>query len=76
MRRAAAKTRQFIARPPEEMEKLENIVKTAMGYDENRGDQVEVINMPFSWSAAEEEPKRPPPGIPWKEYSSWPISRW
>ena len=65
--KGGAKTKQFIARPPEEMEKLENIVKTAMGYDENRGDQIEVISMPFSWAVAEEEPKAAP-GIPWKEY--------
>ena len=65
--KGGAKTKQFIARPPEEMEKLENIVKTAMGYDESRGDQIEVVSMPFSWAATEEEPKTAP-GIPWKEY--------
>jgi len=65
--KGGAKTRQFIPRPPEEMEKLENIVKTAMGYDESRGDQVEVVTMPFSWAVAEEEPKAVS-GIPWKEY--------
>jgi flagellar M-ring protein FliF len=65
--KGGAKNKQFVARPPEEMEKLENIVKTAMGYDESRGDQIEVVSMPFSWAAAEEEPKTAP-GIPWKEY--------
>jgi flagellar M-ring protein FliF len=65
--KGGAKTRQFIPRPREEMEKLENIVKTAMGYDESRGDQVEVVTMPFSWAVAEEEPKAVS-GIPWKEY--------
>ncbi|MCX5911553.1 MAG: flagellar basal-body MS-ring/collar protein FliF [Deltaproteobacteria bacterium] len=65
--KGGAKTRQFIARPPEEMEKLENIVKTATGYDESRGDQIEVVSMPFSWAVTEEEPKTAP-GIPWKEY--------
>jgi flagellar M-ring protein FliF len=67
--KGGGKTKQFTARPSEEMEKLENIVKTAMGYDEKRGDQVEVINMPFSWSVAEEETKGVPAGIPWKDYS-------
>jgi len=61
------KTKQFIARPPEEMEKLVNIVKTAMGYDEKRGDQIEVISMPFSWAITEEEPKAAS-GFPWREY--------
>jgi flagellar M-ring protein FliF len=67
--KGGGKTKQFTARSPEEMEKLENIVKTAMGYDEKRGDQVEVINMPFSWSLTEDEAKGVPAGIPWKEYS-------
>ncbi len=65
--KGGAKTRQFIARPPEELEKLANIVKTAMGYDEKRGDQIEVISMPFSWAITEEEPKAAS-GIPWREY--------
>ena len=65
--KGAPKTKQFTARPPEEMEKLVNIVKTAMGYDEKRGDQIEVISMPFSWAITEEEPKAAP-GIPWREY--------
>ena len=65
--KGGAKTRQFIARPPEELEKLANIVKTSMGYDEKRGDQIEVISMPFSWAITEEEPKAVS-GIPWREY--------
>jgi flagellar M-ring protein FliF len=42
-------------------------VKKAIGYDEGRGDQVEVINMPFSWSMAEEE-TRAVRDEAWKEY--------
>jgi len=61
------KTRQFIPRTPEEMEKFENLVKTAMGFNEERGDQLEVINLPFSLVQMEEEVK-PASGIPWKEY--------
>ncbi len=49
------KTREYQARSPEEMKRIESIVKKAIGYDEARGDQVEVTNMPFSWSLAEEE---------------------
>jgi len=66
--KGGAKTKQFLARPPEEMEKLENVVKTAMGYDESRGDQLEVVSMPFNWAVTEEDPKAAVPGIPWKEY--------
>ncbi len=61
------KGKQFVPRAPEEMKNLENIVKKTMGFDEGRGDQVEVINMPFSWSALEEDLKMAAP-TPWKEY--------
>jgi flagellar M-ring protein FliF len=49
------KNRQYVSRNPEEMKNLENIVKTAVGYNEERKDQVEVINMPFYWSGIGEE---------------------
>ena len=63
------KTREYQARSPEEMKRIESIVKKAIGYDEGRGDQVEVINMPFSWSVAEEEgSKAVGGGEGWKEY--------
>ena len=35
-------------RTPEEIANLTNIVKTAVGFDEERGDKIEVINMQFS----------------------------
>jgi len=62
-----AKVRQFVQRPPEEMKNFENMVKKAIGFDENRGDQVEVTSMPFAWSAMEEGP-RAETGSAWKEY--------
>jgi flagellar M-ring protein FliF len=61
------KSREYQPRSPEEMQNIEAIVKKAIGYDEARGDQVEVINMPFSWSIAEEETKAVG-GEGWKEY--------
>jgi len=61
------KSREYQARSPEEMQNIEAIVKKAIGYDEGRGDQVEVINMPFGWSIAEEETKAVG-GEGWKEY--------
>jgi len=61
------KGREYQARSAEEMKSLEAIVKKAIGYDESRGDQVEVINLPFNWSVAEEESK-PVGGEWWKEY--------
>jgi flagellar M-ring protein FliF len=61
------KGREYQARSPEEMKSLEAMVKKAIGFDEARGDQVEVINMPFTWSMAEEDSK-PAAAEGWKEY--------
>jgi flagellar M-ring protein FliF len=38
----------YVPRTPEEMTKLENIVKRAVNFDDARGDQVEVANIPFN----------------------------
>jgi flagellar M-ring protein FliF len=61
------KMKQYVPRPPEEMKNLEAIIKRAIGYNEKRGDQVELINMPFSWSIQEEDLK-PEQEVIWKEY--------
>jgi flagellar M-ring protein FliF len=53
--KGTGKNRQYVSRNPDEMKNLENIVKTAIGYNEERKDQVEVINMPFYWSVIGEE---------------------
>lgn len=47
--------RKYSPRSQEEMKGLENLVKKAIGYEEQRGDQVEVINMPFYSSNIEED---------------------
>ncbi|MBI4379037.1 MAG: flagellar M-ring protein FliF [Nitrospinae bacterium] len=39
--------RKYIPRKPEEMKKYEDIVKTAVGFNQERGDRVEVTNVPF-----------------------------
>lgn len=49
--------RKYTPRSQEEMKDLENLVKKAIGYEEQRGDQVEVINMPFYSSSIEEDVK-------------------
>lgn len=51
------RVKKYSPRPSDEMKRLENLVKRAIGYDETRGDQVEVINMPFYSSIIEDEPK-------------------
>ncbi|MDR3440782.1 flagellar basal-body MS-ring/collar protein FliF [Telmatospirillum sp.] len=44
----------FQARTDKEMDQLSNLVRNAIGYDANRGDQVEVTNMAF---AGHDEPE-------------------
>jgi len=38
---------QYVARTAEEMKKFENIVKRAVNFNEARGDQVDIVNIPF-----------------------------
>jgi flagellar M-ring protein FliF len=35
-------------RPPEELERIASLVRTAIGFDKNRGDQVEIVNLRFA----------------------------
>jgi flagellar M-ring protein FliF len=42
------KTLSYIPRDEKEMAQLQNLVRNAIGYDGNRGDQVEVTNMAFA----------------------------
>ncbi|TAJ99479.1 MAG: flagellar M-ring protein FliF [Candidatus Manganitrophaceae bacterium] len=54
--------RKYIPRNEDEMKKLEELVKKAMGYSAERQDQVEVVNIPFEANAlAEEEGVAEPP---------------
>ena len=48
----------YVPRTAEEMQKFENIVKRAVNFDETRGDEVEIINIPFESTklALKEEP--------------------
>ena len=41
----------YQARSPEEMTRLDQLVKSAIGYDTNRGDQVSVLNVRFTRDA-------------------------
>jgi flagellar M-ring protein FliF len=38
----------FVARSADEMKTLEDLVRKAVGYDEGRGDQISVSNVPFA----------------------------
>jgi flagellar M-ring protein FliF len=58
---AADGTRAYQPRPPEELKQLATLVRSAIGYDEKRGDSVEVVNLRFSTPA--ETPAAAPDGI-------------
>jgi flagellar M-ring protein FliF len=62
------KGKQYTPRSQEEMKNLESIVKNAIGYSEERKDQVEVINMPFYGSVVDEEVKAEKQNVLLKEY--------
>ncbi len=55
-------------RSPEEMKIYENIVKGAIGFDPDRGDKVEVQNIPFEKVGLEDEMMEPDMGFNLREY--------
>ncbi len=57
---------QYVARTAEEMTKLENIVKSAVDYDADRGDKIEVVNIPFEVEVATDMIASPEPPV-WME---------
>ncbi len=57
---------------PEELEKITGLIKEAIGYDEKRGDKLNVINVPFSTPPAIEAPPDPPL---WKEAWVWELAK-
>ncbi|HSR36999.1 MAG TPA: flagellar basal-body MS-ring/collar protein FliF, partial [Desulfurivibrionaceae bacterium] len=60
---------QYKPRSPEEMQYFEKLIKNAIGYNEERGDQVEVASMAFALSAMVE----PEPAAleKWREVMEW-----
>ena len=56
--------RTFTPRSPEEMRQLTELVRRAVGYDEKRGDQVTVANVPFALPPGAEMV----PGKGWEDY--------
>ena len=53
----------YQARSAQEMQHYTDLIKNAVGYDEARGDTLEVLNMPFS-----EKVRRP---VPWEDISKF-----
>ena len=44
-------SRKYIPRSEDEMKKLEELVRKAMGYSDDRKDQIDVVNIPFEANA-------------------------
>jgi flagellar M-ring protein FliF len=42
-----------VTRTPEEMKKFESIVKRAVNFDKSRGDEVDIVNIPFETTKLE-----------------------
>ena len=55
-----SKEKKYAPRSEEDLKKFEDMVKSAIGFTQNRGDEVKVVNMPFETAPQEEfaEPKK------------------
>lgn len=53
------KKKTYQPRSAEELTQIASLVKSSIGFDEKRGDKVEVVNMPFSDEFTVEEPEAP-----------------
>lgn len=53
----------FQKRTPEEIARLDTLVRNAVGYDAARGDQVSVVSVPFAIPAIVVPPVEVPPGV-------------
>jgi flagellar M-ring protein FliF len=49
--------KEYVPRGPDEMQKFQNIIKTALGFDATRGDQLTVENIAFDTTSLEQERK-------------------
>ena len=57
---------EYVPRTTEEMAKFENIVKRAVNFNSSRGDEVDIVNIPFETTKLEEE-EEPDPDPGWME---------
>ncbi len=53
-------TRTYVPRTEEELQQIEMLVRSAVGIDDSRGDNIEVVNMPFTADEEELEIEGPP----------------
>jgi flagellar M-ring protein FliF len=59
----------YTPRTPEEMEKLKNLVKRAVDFDAQRGDAVELVNIPFENPGGLAEGEEAPVESTWMSYA-------
>jgi flagellar M-ring protein FliF len=52
--------RKYVPRTPEEIQQIDSLIKSAVGFNAERGDQVTVVNIPFQ-GVVEEPPVEPIP---------------
>lgn len=67
------KEQQIIERSEEEIEKLEEVVKNALGYDENRGDKISVIYIPYDTSLLDPQELQEIQPVPWWQKRDYQI---
>lgn len=69
-------TRTYQARAAEEMQQIEQLVRSAIGYDEKRGDQLKVVNLRFSQPEAEVLPPAEEPFMGLVKEDYWRIAQY
>lgn len=67
--------RTYEARPAEEMQQIEQIVRSAIGFDEKRGDQLKVVNLRFSQPEIEALPPAEEPFLGLAKDDYWRIAQ-
>jgi flagellar M-ring protein FliF len=70
--KGGASEREYLPRTSEEMQKIEALVKRAVNFDADRGDTVEVVNIPFEpsdWTKSDEA-KSPGGWLAWLEQAT------
>ena len=69
-------TRTYQARDPKEMEQIEQLVRSAIGFDEKRGDQLKVVNLAFSQPEVEQLPPAEEPFMGLQKEDYWRIAQY
>jgi flagellar M-ring protein FliF len=71
-----AGTRTYQARSADEMKQIEQLVRSAIGFDEKRGDQLNVVNMRFSQPEIEELPPVEEPFLGLNKNDYWRLGQY